>query len=291
MKAVLCLILCIFSVAKPEQEVYNRNDIAVLMQIIEDNSDSFSSNESALKTMGWNNSDVAFWKHIIWNGDHPKRIEGLNLSGLGIAKLNIRGLDSLKHLDISNNRITSVSLPLSLEMLDVSKNQLESLSVESMSQLESLVADQNRIKAIRLPVFSKLRLLNVKDNQLKRLNVSMQSQLVSLNFGNNVIHSMDLSNNFHLRTIKGRNNYLKEMWMPSLLANSFPSLELRNCPKCKKLFPLLKLKKHGVQHQCPDHHRKNAEEMVSITNNIINFKMPKTSSQMVNKMGYNIYIF
>ncbi|QZT35760.1 hypothetical protein K5X82_10570 [Halosquirtibacter xylanolyticus] len=291
MKAALCFVLCLFSVVNLEQSIYDQKDVAALMQILRDNPKIFSSEEKGKEVLGWDDKECARWDHVIWSSDTPKRVEGLNLSGFDIEKIDLSSLIGLKNLDLSHNKIVSLSLPNSLEMIDISNNCLTKVDCSYMSSLESLVVSKNEITSILLPQYSKLQLLNIRCNQLKGINLSGQRKLISINFSTNYIKTIDLGFNHELKTIKGRNNELKTVWMPTLLKNPFPDIEIKNRPNSKYSFPRLKVKNILVNNELNKMYKKNAKEMVNMTNGIISFKIPNSDRVVAHKNNPKIYVF
>ncbi|MDC1106630.1 hypothetical protein OAT16_07975 [Prolixibacteraceae bacterium] len=273
------------------QSEYATEDITALIRIIRDNRDVFLSEKRGQEILGWNAKDCAYWDNVIWTNRSPKRVEGLNLSGLSIQTADLSSFDSLKHLDLSHNRIVTITFPRHLEMINISNNVLTEIDCTSLSNLESLVASRNKMNKIKLPSDSKLKLLNISENKLKKLDLNQQHELKRVNFSSNQLLEVDLSDNHHLDVIKGRWNYLETIWMPSGLMNPFPNIEIKNNEKCKNGFPKISLKQDPKSPLEKQQTCKNTTQMVDIINAIISFRMPNKDSVVLSNDRHKIYIF
>jgi Leucine Rich Repeat. len=105
--------------------------IAMPMAIAEPNSNDVAAINSIIKNNNLNyiEDDFNNWDFIDWDltgGEH--RVVYLDLNGKSLTgSLDVSRLRYLEALDCSNNRLTSLALPVTLEVLDCSNNRLTSL--------------------------------------------------------------------------------------------------------------------------------------------------------------------
>lgn len=111
----------------------------------------------------------------------------LNCSGQGIRNLNIQNLTALEQIDVSNNMISSLTLPVeadNLVYLDVSNNHITSLT--SLSEYDNLT------------------FLNANVTNLSEISVANMKNLAYLGVNATTISKLDLSANTNLRILECR---------------------------------------------------------------------------------------
>uniref|UniRef100_A0A0N5BKB2 Serine/threonine-protein kinase 11-interacting protein n=1 Tax=Strongyloides papillosus TaxID=174720 RepID=A0A0N5BKB2_STREA len=145
----------------------------------------------------------------------------LNLSGLGISRINLKFKDkykNLRKLDISNNAFHTASgfkYFFDLEELNASNNCVQHLYfVQPLARsIKILDLSHNGLKQVESEIFCKLYFLEECDlsyNQITKVRLSHDlPRLRHLSFANNFITSIPLINNFSsLTTLNLANNQL-----------------------------------------------------------------------------------
>uniref|UniRef100_A0A0K0EUK3 Centrosomal protein of 97 kDa (inferred by orthology to a human protein) n=1 Tax=Strongyloides venezuelensis TaxID=75913 RepID=A0A0K0EUK3_STRVS len=160
--------------------------------------------------------------HNQMNMEEPT-IDGgsLNLSGLGISRINLKFKDkykNLRKLDISNNAFHAASgfkYFFDLEELNASNNCIQHLYfVQPLARsIKILDLSHNELKQVESEIFCKLYFLEECDlsyNQIAKIRLSHDlPRLRHLSFSNNFITSIPLINNFSsLTTLNLANNQL-----------------------------------------------------------------------------------
>lgn len=125
-------------------------------------------------------------------------LRGPAYHGWGISDLSfLKGLNSLKSLDVSNNNITDISALeslTSLENLNLAENNIRNIQVlRHMRKLKVLLADQNNIVDIEaLAHLNVLKQLSLGNNNIDDFTVLSQLQsLTKLNLSNTGLTELD----------------------------------------------------------------------------------------------------
>jgi len=116
-------------------------------------------------------------------------VDKIDINGLKINRLNgIEHFRNLKHLNCSNNNVTSLTLINELKALtylDCSNNSIASLDVKSLSALEHLNCSGNSMKSLNVTGLDKLDYLNCSYNSLSSLIIKDSKILTHVNCSNN----------------------------------------------------------------------------------------------------------
>ena len=140
----------------------------------------------------------------------PSR-DGTNASALKVS--NIGSFGSIEGVTVENGHVTAIewkdkklsgALDLSgfkaLNKVDVSRNDLTSLSVEECAQLTELNAGRNKISEIDLNGCESLQKVAVYKNRLTDISLSDTPMLENLNVSNNLFVELSLANTTSLKT-------------------------------------------------------------------------------------------
>lgn len=139
------------------------------------------------------------------------KIERLELTNLGIQKLDVSSMENLKYLDCIRNDISS---------LDVSKN----------TQLTELHCSENPLGEIDLSTNSELVVLDCFDNLLSELDVTKNTKLEELYCGLNKIADLDVSQNERLKELSLTFGAFSGYGNSEIPANLITSINLQNNP-------------------------------------------------------------
>ena len=174
-------------------------------------------------------------------------LEGLDLSNNRLTSLSVINLKKLKVLyagnqrDSSNNRILkTLTLPDSntLTNLRVGNNLLTELNLKNYTNLTELYANNNSIKNLDLRYNSKLEIVDVSSKELSTLVLRNIKSLDSTTLTNNVngspnLQSLALGNNDKLTSILISGTNLKSIYLGQ--QTNLKSVTIRSNPKLSKI--------------------------------------------------------
>ena len=125
----------------------------------------------------------------------------------------IRYFDSLRALDCSSNKLTSLDLSQNtyLEYLDCSSNKLTSLDISQNTVLKTLYCSSNQLTSLDISQNTVLEELSCSHNQLTSLDLSQSTVLWYLHCEYNQLTSLDLSRNTVLKTLYCSSNQLTSL--------------------------------------------------------------------------------
>ena len=131
----------------------------------------------------------------------------LDCSGQGIRNLDIQGLTNLIHIDVSSNKISSLTLPLkaeSLIYLDVSSNYITSLtSLADYDNLTYLNANKTNLSSISVDNMKNLEVLGVSGTTISNLDLSANTKLTALYCQSmSALSTLDVSDHTALKLIQ-----------------------------------------------------------------------------------------
>jgi hypothetical protein len=157
-------------------------------------------------------------------------VTALYVSDFGIN--NLQGMESFENLQIfdgSENNIESVSVTTmaDLEVLDVSSNFIlgaGGLDVTQNGMLRKLYADQNDITIVNVSQNANLEILSLRGNQIFVLDVDQNLNLIALYCANNDLMNLDVSQNQNLEELVCNSNELS-----SLNVTQNPALKVLSC--------------------------------------------------------------
>jgi hypothetical protein len=165
--------------------------------------------------------------------------------GRGISSLQgIEYFTGIKHLDCSNNQLRSldVSALTELETLHCEYNLIKQIDISNNTNLKSLECAFNQIEILDLSNNPNLGNLNCSWNQLTDLDLSNNPNLHTIISWNNQLTSIDLTNNANLKTIDFYSNRLDQVPAVDHI-DSLKALDVRNNPLTKtdsEMFLLLR---------------------------------------------------
>lgn len=122
-------------------------------------------------------------------------------------------IDGIINIELQSENIadlTGIEDFVSLRSLFCYNNQLTTLDVSALSDLESLVVDVNQLTSITLGNKPNLDLLDVSENNLSTIDLSGCPNLVLFLGDENVLTSLNLANNANLTTLAVEENLLTD---------------------------------------------------------------------------------
>ena len=173
--------------------------------------------------------------------ENMDKVTSINLSGYGLTSIDdiLPQLLSLKTLDCSNNKLTSLNISensslasinasnnASLTSLTLSSNKaLTTLNVSGCSALDSLDVSSNpALTTLNVSNNAALTILNASKTSLTSLNLSKCTALTTLDVSGTNLASVDLSTNTALQTLNVQKTSITEL---DLLKNlSIKSLDV-----------------------------------------------------------------
>lgn len=139
----------------------------------------------------------------------------LNDNELSTVSLTGKRWNGLEILDVSENRLTSLSTSYltALRILDCSNNNISSISTSGMTELTTLWCDNNNIKSLALTGNTMLESVVADNNELTTLNAKGTNKLVDAWFSGNRLTQADLSGSSNILTLNAANNNLTSLTM------------------------------------------------------------------------------
>ena len=138
--------------------------------------------------------------------------EGTNAQALKVADVN--AIANIEGVTVQGGHITAIewkdkklggTLNLAgfkaLTKVDVSRNELTSMSVAGCTALTELNASRNKLTSIDLDNCSQLQDVAVYKNRLTEIDLNNTPLLKKLNVSNNLFVDLDVSNAFNLQTL------------------------------------------------------------------------------------------
>jgi len=141
-------------------------------------------------------------------------IKTLNVENKEISDLTgIEQFTSIEDLNCSENQIESLDLSqnIALLTLDCSENQIESLDLSKNTVLKELYCLQNQLIGLNVSQNTAITMLACFDNQLSSLDVSQNTALLTLDCSSNQIDKIDISNNVSLTGFSCARNELSSL--------------------------------------------------------------------------------
>jgi immunoreactive 47 kDa antigen PG97 len=126
-------------------------------------------------------------------------------------KINIYG--KLSKLVCMGNHLTALNVEecTELETLNCSKNELQTLKLNSNKKLKELLGYENELTEIDLSENKELVLLSLNTNKLSAANFDNNNALTTLFISNNELKELNVKPCINLRTIAFENNQLQEV--------------------------------------------------------------------------------
>ncbi len=135
-------------------------------------------------------------------------VVNLFINSRGIADMTgIEDCINMVHLDVANNNLTSLDLSnlTNLETVTAADNQLTSISVANCSSLKHLYCGGNQLSVLNVSNLTSLESISVSHNQLTSLLVTGCTSLRGIVCGYNpTLTTLDISTNPNLNTLAAR---------------------------------------------------------------------------------------
>ena len=141
------------------------------------------------------------------------QLQELRCGNNNLGSLNISQND-LQFLYCSNNQLTSLNLTnhISLKDVDCSNNKLTTLEIGSTkNSLMRISCQQNNLASLDVNNVPDLQYLYCNSNHLTELDVSNNPELKELECENNQLTSLDVSKNINLKHLQCRINHLTSL--------------------------------------------------------------------------------
>lgn len=133
--------------------------------------------------------------------DDINTITELNIFNQEIDNLTgIEDFDSLKNLNCSNNRLTTIDIRQNTKLTDlnISSNALDSLDVSVNFSLEELYCQDNLLTYLDVKSNEQLKILDFTSNQIIDINISKNTSLTKLKCANNQLTKLNVESTVHL---------------------------------------------------------------------------------------------
>ncbi len=159
-----------------------------------------------LKLMGGNNCTG-------FSATGSPNLEILALPYNYMGNVDVAYLTKLQELDLSDNDLTSLTLPATntLVKLDIDGNKLTELDFSGVPNLQELDAGDNGLTSFDLTGLSNLTSLSLDQNNLTSIDLSPCPLLTELSMEENALTSIDLSSLPQLSNLELRSNKLTEI--------------------------------------------------------------------------------
>ncbi|MHA7102614.1 leucine-rich repeat domain-containing protein [Roseivirga pacifica] len=157
-----------------------------------------------------NLTSLVLTNNMLTTIDVSKNTSLVHLNLLFNELTSVDGLNAatqLKTLNISWNFLSEISLDLpSLEVLNLSENDLTSINVEKCENLNSLLAKSNELTALNVSQNAKLSTLILSDNKIEQIDLSNNAELEYLWISANKLQALDVSQLTSLHNLSIINN-------------------------------------------------------------------------------------
>ena len=237
--SALLFVFCAIPAAGVFADAYDQHDVSKLRTFFEYTCVFGVKNGESVNGSGYDPSDPSTWsKSCVWDVNTGK-LKSFTMTEQGswvTGVLDLDGFTGLETLVIQDCYISGVVLSgcTSLKHLDLSGDRLTEISVSDCAGLENLLARENAFTSIDLSNNAALRFIDLYENKLESLDVSACTELFKLNCQRNSLTGIDLSNNLKLTELELRTNLiasvdismLTELKVFNSRANRLTSLDL-----------------------------------------------------------------
>ena len=158
--------------------------------------------------------------------EYLTNLKTLDFSYNLVTSLDLSNNTKLTDVNISSNKLTSLTLPASVVNVDASNNLLTNLDVSTLTELTDLNVNKNKLVSLFVEKNKLLTSLDCANNSIASLDLSKLVYLTSLSCGGNDLTSLNLSKNTQLATLDCSDNALTQL---DLTKNTL--LEDVNCSK------------------------------------------------------------
>ena len=138
-------------------------------------------------------------------------LEQLDVQHNNLTSLDVSNNKVLTFLDCKDNGLNSLKLTPTIKDLRVSGNDLSTLDVSKLTELESLTCSYNNLTSLDVSNNTKLEHLDCGENSLESLDVSKNTALTYLSCFYNRLESLDVSKNTALTDLDCHGNSLESL--------------------------------------------------------------------------------
>ncbi len=228
---VLCVCLVLSAFALRTYWLYDRNDVEVINQLIEENNLEFDKNTPE------------DWKQFVkWNDNFPKRIVYMHQPDYTHERrsynvVDFSNLTELKDLHWYVYKTNKLVLPENLERLSCNETEIDEIDFSRAAKLKSIECMRCNLKSLDLSGMTELEVLYCGENKLTRLNLSDCENLMWLHCRDNQLQELILPETApYLSMMDCQNNQLKKLDVTGLTSvrdlhcsnNQLTALEVKN---------------------------------------------------------------
>ncbi|GEM_PF-2948406 len=190
---------------------YDADDVAALQAIL-------AANPANTLTT-WTGTTYHDWEGVKWNGDDPRRVRELDITGKGIVSLNVEALAKLQQLYCSDNDITTLAVKNLSELTNIqcSSAKLTSVDLTGITNITDINFGSNDLASIDLQLLTKLERVYLYSNDITGLNITPLKNLKQLDIRNNEIKTLDITGITGLTMVHCQENKLPLSVLKSFL--------------------------------------------------------------------------
>jgi Leucine-rich repeat (LRR) protein len=183
---------------------YNSNDVTKLKSFLQQ--ESAISGQKNYQRIGLevDLNDPSSWPLVEWTASSTNtRVKSIIWMRKDLAgNLDFSGLDSLKSVELTTNKITSATF-------------------SGCSKLEKIWLDENAITVINTSTLASLKELNVNYNRITQLDLSANTKLEKVEFASNLLSTVKLPNTPTLGSVRATRNNFKLSTLPPALSQYY----------------------------------------------------------------------
>ena len=172
----LCLLGCCVVLSAQN---YNKKEVKSLQNFLNQPSAKEKPNHEQFKRINLN--DPSTWEGVMWENG---RVTAIDWRGRGLAgDLSVDNFSQLQRIDVTSNQLTSLSASKcsSLATIETGRNKLSSINLSGCTALRTLNCFRNRLADIDLSSSMGIMSLNCADNLFVELSVAHADSLKTLN--------------------------------------------------------------------------------------------------------------
>ncbi len=172
MKRTVLFMAAIMTLSCAWAQKISKNEAKSLQTFLSQTAAKGGNNAEALRMVG---NNVATCPGIKVENGHVTEIDfkGKDLAGT----LDLSGFTALKKVDVSNNKITSLTLNNNPALVEIyaGKNRIHTMTITGCPQVQMIKVNKNRLADFDLGSVPLLQKFNVSGNMLERLTFQMLS--------------------------------------------------------------------------------------------------------------------
>ena len=179
MKKTLLLILVMMGCVTVSAQKIAKNELKQLQSFLAMTSEKGVTNAQVLQIPDMRNPSL--WKGVTIENNHVTAIDWKHKNIAGA--LDLSGFAALKTVDVSHNKLTSISLAGcgALGDFNASRNALTSVDFTGCESLSKINVSGNRLTELTLADVAEIKNINCSNNLFVDLNVSGAMKLETLN--------------------------------------------------------------------------------------------------------------